>query len=130
MALRPAALIFRRGPVAGAGSPSVVRIARSSATCASKRRFCSSKPRMAASIISSVSFEVGILQFTHLTFCHDFDLCSRRISVGEAPSRAQGRLTVRLRYTAAARLSRGGLAESLIQDLGPVGAIGLGFGGR
>jgi len=65
MALRPAALIFRRGGFVdtgvgadSAGSPE--RNARSSAIWASIPRFCSSKPRMAAATISFVSFGVGM----------------------------------------------------------------------
>lgn len=60
MALRVAALILRRGCFAGteagvAGEPD--RMARSSAICSSIRRFCASKPSIAASIISFVSLE-------------------------------------------------------------------------
>src|SRR5262249_19818361 len=41
-------------------------MASSSAICASMRRFCSSKPRIAASIISFGSFGIAIMSFTHL----------------------------------------------------------------
>ncbi len=65
IALRPAALIFRRAGVAAVAAALVPAgvpesIARRSAIWASILTFCSSKPRMAAEIISFVSFGVGM----------------------------------------------------------------------
>jgi len=68
MALLPAALIFRRfffgssGAAAGSMGPPVSP-ALSSAIWASMCRFCSSNQRMAAVMISLVSFGVGISAF-------------------------------------------------------------------
>ena len=65
MRFRAAALIFRRLRVAGSGGAAVSAgpldsSARSSAICVSMCRFCPSNPRMAAVMISGVSFCVGM----------------------------------------------------------------------
>ena len=77
IAFLPAALIFRRfrgnsGPVVvSVGAP--VCIARSSAIWASRCRFCSSNPRIAAAMISFVSFGVAISAFQGNSLC---DACT------------------------------------------------------
>lgn len=68
IAFLPAALIVRRFCCGGSGAAAVsaeapVCIARSSAIWVSRCRFCSSNPRIAAAIISLVSFGVGISAF-------------------------------------------------------------------
>ena len=68
IAFRPAALIFRRLRFVGSGVAAVCveppgSIARSSAILVSIWRFCCSKPRMAALMISGVSFCVGMSAF-------------------------------------------------------------------